>query len=87
MTTTQNIVPIESLKKGDRFAEHGGVFELLEDPRPSFSHGPGGSFDAGPADVVYAPCVTISGLVGGYFWPGSDWTLQGRVNLATKHKV
>lgn len=47
----QNIVPIESLKKGNRFAEHGGVFELLEDPRPSFSHGPNGSFGVGPAGM------------------------------------
>ena len=79
MTISRNIVPIESLKKGDRFTEDGGVFELLEDPRPSFSHG--------RVAVVYAPCVTISGEITGYFKPGSDWTLQGRVNLVTKHKV
>jgi len=83
-----NIVPIESLKKGDRFTEHGGaVFELLEDPRPSFSHGPDSGFECGPPDVVYAACVTISGEVSGYFKTGTEWALQGRVNMVRKTKV
>ena len=77
------IVPIETMKKGDQWTQHGGVFELLEDLHPSVCHVEG----VGPSDVVVAPCVCVSGECGGYFQPGTAWTLQGRVSLVTVHKV
>ena len=77
------LVPIETMKKGDQWNQHGGVFELLEDPHASSSHVEG----FGPSDVVAAPCVCVSGECGGYFQPGSEWTIQGRVNLVKVHKI
>jgi hypothetical protein len=64
---------VPSLKAGDVVAMHGGRFEVLEDA-VSVNCSP---FTHGPGEVAVAPARCLSGVVQGYFWPGSSWVFQG----------
>lgn len=68
-------VTAQDLKAGQIVRQHGGRFLVLENARPSNGHLPQDGI--GPTDCAVAPAQCIEGQVGGYFWPGSDWTLQG----------
>lgn len=80
------IAPIHTMKKGQRYVQHGGEFELIEDVHPSIGHV--NNWDGiGPSDVLAAKCVCVAGEIQGYFKPGSDWTLQGRIGVAFVNRI
>ena len=68
------------LRVGDIVRMHGGRFKVTSDPRESQAHRPEGYWPAGgvgPSDCHVVDSVCIEGSVPGYFWPGSDWVIQG----------
>ena len=83
------LVGVGQLKAGDVVRAHGGRFLVTEQPRSSEAHAPKGWVGShegyvrlqGPSDCAYTVARCIEGSVPGYFAPGSDWTLQGRVGL------
>jgi hypothetical protein len=79
---------IANLKAGDIVHAHGGTFKVLEDARASSSHFPRDAVQVhgfGPTVCAVAPAVCLSGVVPGYFRPGSDWTFQGHRVLVNVH--
>lgn len=77
---------IFQLKAGDVVRAHGGKFRVLEDARDSRGHRPMADHLVvahGPSACAVAPAVCIEGQVGGYFYPGSDWTFQGNLLAGT----
>ena len=70
----------EHLRAGD-VVSFGDVatFRILEDARPACEA-------RGPSPVVVAKGECLSGRKSVYYWPGSEWTFQGRVGRVT-HRV
>ena len=68
------------LRRGHIVHFHGGVFEVIEDPRESSAHRPEGYWPhagIGPSDCTSAKAICRSGEVPGYFKPGTEWNFQG----------
>ena len=66
-------VPVEALRAGDVVYFARATFRVVEDAWPALN-------GHGPSDVVVAraECLTAE-VPNSYFWPGSQWSLQGRV--------
>lgn len=74
---------VADLKAGDIVAAHGGLFRVTEDARDSRSH----FSEMGPSDVAWAPSVCIESQHGAYFYPGSDWSFQGRLYVTVRRVI